>query len=242
MDAIVSQLPVLAAVFLLGGAVKGLTGLGLPTLAMALGTLVVSAPEAAALLLVPSLATNLWQAIDGPAVRGLLRRFWPLLLALCAGAALGRELLAPGGATWLLGLILLLYALMGLAFPAFALSERWARRLQVPVGLATGLLTAATGVFVLPLVPYLQALRLERNLLVQAMGLGFTVATLALAGSLAGTAVLSPALLELSLALLLPTLAGLAAGVWLRGRLSPALFRRCLFLALGGIGLHLLLP
>lgn len=231
----------LAAVYLLAGAVKGVTGLGLPTVAMALGTLLLPPAAAAGLLLLPSLATNLWQGLRGPALRPLLRRLWPLLLGIALGAAAGGDRLAAGGAEMLLGTVLLLYAFAGLALPAFGLGETWARRLALPVGLATGFLTAATGVFVLPLVPYLQALRLERDALVQAMGLGFAVATLALGGLLAATAALPAELMALSFAALLPALAGLWLGQRLRRRLSPARFRQCLLLALGALGMNLLL-
>ena len=49
----------------------------------------------------------------------------------------------------------------------------------------TGIITAATGVFVIPAVPYLQAIGLEKDQLVQALGLSFTVSTLALAANIA---------------------------------------------------------
>ncbi|MBF3247578.1 sulfite exporter TauE/SafE family protein, partial [Pseudomonas aeruginosa] len=52
------------------------------------------------------------------------------------------------------------------------------------VGLATGALTAVTGVFVIPAVPYLGALGLQRDELVQALGLSFSASTLALAVTL----------------------------------------------------------
>ena len=49
------------------------------------------------------------------------------------------------------------------------------------VGIATGFVMAATGVFVIPALPYLQAIGLEKDELVQALGLHFTVSTVALA-------------------------------------------------------------
>ncbi len=236
-----ASLALLAAVFGLAGLVKGVAGLGLPTVAIALLSLHLPPAEAAALLLLPSLVTNLWQAARGGALRALLARLWPLLLALALGTWLGRGWLADSLATWPLGLALLAYALLGLATPAFALPEAWRRGLALPAGLATGLVTAATGVFVLPLVPYLQALKLEREAFVQALGLGFSVATLALAGALASQGELTAPLLGLSALALPPALAGMALGQALRRRLSPTVFRRCFFLALLGLGLHLLL-
>jgi uncharacterized membrane protein YfcA len=50
-----------SAVFFLAGFVKGVIGLGLPTIAMGLLAIVMSPVEAAGLLILPSLLTNAWQ-------------------------------------------------------------------------------------------------------------------------------------------------------------------------------------
>jgi uncharacterized membrane protein YfcA len=75
-------------VFVLAGAVKGVTGMGLPTVAVALLTLRMPPLEAAALLIVPSSVTNVWQLAAGPALYPLWLRFRWLLLAVCAGVTL----------------------------------------------------------------------------------------------------------------------------------------------------------
>ncbi len=46
-------------------------------------------------------------------------------------------------------------------------------------GTVTGLIASVTGVFVIPSVPYLQAIGLEKEELLQALGLSFTISTLA---------------------------------------------------------------
>jgi hypothetical protein len=79
-----------AGTFLFAGLVKGVVGLGLPTVAMGLLGLAMPPVEAAALLLVPSLVTNVWQLLAGPRFGGLLRRLWPMMLGVVAGT------LAPG--------------------------------------------------------------------------------------------------------------------------------------------------
>ena len=57
---------VVVATFVVAGFVKGVTGMGLPTVAMGvLGTLMLPA-QAAALLLLPSFVTNVWQLFAGP--------------------------------------------------------------------------------------------------------------------------------------------------------------------------------
>lgn len=239
------QLAAISAVFVLAGTVKGVVGLGLPTVAVGLLGIWMAPREAAALLVVPSLVTNLWQLAAGPAFGLLARRLWPMLLGIFAGTLAGGQLLPPSGAdpgmaSAALGTALVLYALAGLA--AFVPQvPTAAERLAGPVaGLVTGLVTAATGVFVIPAVPYLQGLRLERDMLVQALGLAFTVSTVALTLSLLATGGLHAQAAGLSLYALVPAMIGMWAGQWVRGRIRPDLFRRCFFVGLLLLGVHLI--
>ena len=100
-------------------------------------------------------------------------------------------------------------------------------------------MTAATGVFVVPAAPYLQALGLQRDELIQGMGISFTVSTLALAAGLYFHGRYSGAVLGASLLLLLPALCGTHAGQLLRRQLSPALFRKCFLAALVVLGAYM---
>jgi uncharacterized membrane protein YfcA len=136
---------------------------------------------------------------------------------------------------------LILYAVVGIAAPRLSLSTRRAIWIGPLAGVLTGLITAATGVFVLPAVPYLQAIGLEKEELVQALGLSFTVSTLALAAGLARDGVLGFDIAGASLLALLPALGGMWLGQWLRLRTSPVTFRRCFFLGLLALGGYLVL-
>src|SRR5215475_14424072 len=73
----------IAAVFALAGTVKGITGMGLPTIGVTLLGLWMAPDAAAALLVMPGLATNIAQC-RGPYLKDLVRRFWPLWCALVA--------------------------------------------------------------------------------------------------------------------------------------------------------------
>ena len=231
------------AVFVLAGLVKGVVGLGLPTVAMALLALVMPPAQAAALLVAPSLVTNLLQLRPLSGLGPMLRRLGPMLAGVCAGSLAGGLWLGAPGGRWAavaLGAVLVLYAgwgLLGARLNVSPGSERW---LGPAAGAITGLVTAATGVFVVPAVPYLQALGLQKDELVQAMGISFTVSTLALAAGLAAQGVYSAAAAGSSLLMLLPALAGMAAGQWLRGLLSPARFKTVLFTGLALLGAHML--
>ena len=60
--------------FLLVGFVKGVIGMGLPTVSIGLLGLLMTPIQAAAILVVPSLITNIWQAAVGGGVFELVRR------------------------------------------------------------------------------------------------------------------------------------------------------------------------
>jgi uncharacterized membrane protein YfcA len=237
-------LPFIFVVFLLAGTVKGVVGLGLPTVAVGLLGLVMAPREAAALLLIPSFVTNVWQLAAGPAAGTLLRRLGPMLLAIAVGTLAGSLFLPPGGshdADAALGGALMLYAASGLASFQIEVAKRheaWAGPL---VGVATGAITAATGVFTIPAVPYLGGLKLERDALVQALGLAFTASTCALAASLLLAGEFHARDAGMSLLALAPALGGMWLGQRLRQRIRPALFKRCFFLGLLALGLHLVL-
>ena len=120
-----STLILVCLVFVLAGFTKGIIGLGLPTIAMGLLAVVLPPAEAAALLILPSLVTNVWQMLDGPHLGRLLRRLWPLNLGVCLGTWLGAALLAGiGGRHGGLALGVALIAYAASAWPRCAWSCR----------------------------------------------------------------------------------------------------------------------
>ena len=231
------------ATFLLAGIVKGVIGLGLPTVSLALLTVALDLPTAMALLRVPSFVTNLWQASVGRDTRILLRRLWPFLLSasasVCIGAiALNRVDLSLLSA--LLGALLLIYAAISLAGfkPAIARAhESWAAPTS---GLLNGVLTGMTGSFVVPGVMYLNALNLSRDQLIQSMGMLFTLSTLALALALGNHSLLSQQQLVSSSLALIPAIAGMMLGQVIRRTISEAIFRRVFFLSLLLLGSYII--
>lgn len=231
-------------VFLLAGTIKGVIGLGLPTISMGLLGLAMAPTQAAALLIIPATLTNIWQLAFGGHLQSLIQRLWPLLLAIFIGTGLGTLWIGMAGGAWVvraLGAALLLYALSGLLLPTLRVAADVEPWLAPLCGLLTGIITCATGVFVIPAVPYLQALGLSKDELVQALGLSFTVSTLALAAGLLWRGALGGGELSASLLALVPALLGMWLGQWLRQRISAVLFKRVFFIGLGVLGGHLLI-
>lgn len=235
-------LAIITAVFLLAGAVKGVVGLGLPIVSLGLLSVLLELPTAMALMLVPALITNIWQALVGAGLVPLLRRLWPFLLAAALGVWPGALALTRVDSKLLLamlGALLVVYAavgLFGLRFVVPPRREAWAGPL---CGASNGLFAGMTGCLSVPGVMYLQALGLARDQLVQAMGMLFTVSTLALGIAMQSERLLSLELGLISTAAVLPALLGMQLGRALRQRLSEALFSRVLLVAILLVGLGL---
>lgn len=233
---------IVISVFFLAGLVKGVIGLGLPTIAMGLLTVAMAPASAASLLIMPSLVTNLWQLFTGPAFMQLLRR----LAGFVAGIFVGTVWSVLPGLTALsngteaaLGIVLAIYGLVGLSakkFPGPGKAEPWVSPL---IGYVTGSITAATGIFVLPAVPYLQSLQLDKDDLVQALGIAFTASTIALAINLSAGGTLARVDWYLSAIALGAALSGMYAGQHVRKTISEKVFRRCFFAGLVGLGIYM---
>jgi uncharacterized protein len=231
-----------AFALLCAGGVKGVFGMGLPTVSIGLLSLFMPTVEAATLIIIPTLATNAWQFATGPQPRAVVVRFSTLLVGVLGGTALGIGLLTGSNTALVslaLGGVLLLYAFVGLLAPRLPVPSLTAQRWASPlIGIATGIVNGATGVSVMPLVPYLNSIGLQREALIEAMGLVFMVAMLALAVCLAWTGHLHLASAGASTLALLPVFAGMYAGQLLRQRLHADAYRRGFFFGLIALGAY----
>jgi uncharacterized membrane protein YfcA len=233
---------IIAAVFLVAGFVKGVLGLGLPTISMGLLAVTMTPGQAAAMLVVPSLVTNLWQMLAGPYVLTLVKRLGGMLAAACIGTWLGAGWLTGPHArygTIALGLSLIVYAVLSLGAVRMSVPRQQEIWLGPLVGLVTGLITAATGVFVIPAIIYLQGIGLEKEELVQALGLSFTVSTIALSFNLIGAGVLNVSLASTAIVGLVAAAIGMWIGQLVRLRLDQKTFRRWFFIGLLLLGIYL---
>jgi uncharacterized membrane protein YfcA len=232
----------IAATFLLAGFVKGVIGLGLPTVSM--GLLAVSMPpsRALAIVIVPAIVTNVWQTFVGPYLADIIRRLWPLMVGTALGIWLNADMLTGPYArygTIILGLLLVIYAVISLRKFTFSVARSNEKWIGGIVGLITGLVSAATGVQVLPSMPYLQAIGMEKDELVQALGVFFTVATLALAFNLTSAGLITAATAAPGVIALAASFAGMFIGQAIRSRLQPDVFRRWFLVAMILLGLYI---
>ena len=166
----------IAATFVLAGMVKGVTGMGLPTVSMGILGSLISPVAAAAMLLLPSLISNLFQFGGGGNTRQLLKRLWPMLLTVVVATLLASAWITGGDTTrtqFALGVALVAYAIWTLAGKKITVAPQREKPYSLVIGFVTGLLTGGTGVFVMPAVPWIQSLGFEmaRNRLQVAISL-----------------------------------------------------------------------
>jgi len=236
-----TTLLIVAGTFLLAGTVKGVVGLGLPPVSLALLAVALDLPTAMALLILPALVTNVWQALTGGHGAALIARLWPFLLGATLTVWVGVAILTRVDAlllTALLGVMLTLYAAANLGGFRVVVTPAHERRVGVVLGPLSGILTGMTGASIIPGVMFLQALGLSRDALVQAMGILFTVSVLALAGAMQQADLLTLEHGLLSAAAVPPTMAGVVAGRTIRRTLSERRFQTLFFVALLLLGVY----
>jgi len=148
----------IAVAFLLAGFIKGVIGLGLPTVSMGLLAVTMPPSRALAIVIVPAIVTNIWQTFVGPYLRDIIARLWPLMLSTVVGIWLNAGMLtgpyARHGAI-VLGLLLVIYAIVGLSTFSFKVARSDEKWIGGIVGLVTGVVSAATGVQVIPSMPFM---------------------------------------------------------------------------------------
>ena len=237
-----SLLIFIAAAFLLAGFIKGVIGLGLPTVSMGLLAVTMPPSQALAIVIAPAIVTNIWQTFVGPYLRNIIIRLWPLMLGTAFGIWLNGDMLTGPYArygTVILGILLAIYATISLRKFTFSVApsnEKWIGGI---VGVITGVISAATGVQVVPSMPFMQSIGMEKDELVQALGVYFTVATLALAFNLTAAGLLSAATALPGVIALVASFVGMFIGQAVRTRMDPDTFRRWFLIAMIFLGIYL---
>ncbi len=232
----------IAAVFLLAGFVKGVIGLGLPTVSMGLLAAAMAPAHALAIVIVPGVLTNIWQTFAGPYFLGIVKRLWPLLIGLALGIWLNADMMTGPYArygTVLIGILLVIYAMLSLRKFAITVRPRDEKWVGGAIGLATGVISAATGVQVVPSMPFMQALGMKKDELIQALGVFFTVATVAQAFNLSAAGLLDQSTALPGVIALAASFTGMAIGQTVRTRLEPETFRRWFLIAMILLGFYL---
>ena len=233
-----------AAVVMLGAFVKGTLGIGMPLVAVPLLSLLIPAPQAIALMAMPVLVSNAWQAFDTGVAWGSVRRFLPLIATLLLGTlltvpmtlALSAQALNQVLAAVVLGALVLLC--LPLRLDVAPPHERW---WSAGVGVLSGAMGGVSSLSGPLIVSYLVSLRLPREVFIGSISVIYLSSALPLYLAMAAHGRLGAGDLALSTLALLPMAAGLALGQRLRGRLGETWFRRVLLSFLAAVAVVLAL-
>jgi uncharacterized membrane protein YfcA len=235
-----AALVALFAVFVLGGVVKGVTGVGLPLVLVPLTAQFLPIPVTVALLTVPMVATNVTQAMEGGHTLSAIRRLLPVLIFVVIGLLLGVHLLLSIDRR-LLSLILgisflALAAMLGL-MPHVRIGDATARWAGPIVGFAAGVLGGMSAMFGPPMIAYLVGRGTDPDSFVKQMAIFAFTASLTMLVALSGSGSMAGMDVLISAAAIIPIQAGMPLGRWLRRRTKPRWFRIFVLvvLALGGL-------
>jgi uncharacterized membrane protein YfcA len=230
-------------VFMFGGVVKGVTGVGLPLVLVPLLGPFIGVPVAIGLVSVPMVVANIDQSLEGGDTLQAIRGLWPILLPLVAGALVGVQFLISIDRHTLylvMGIVFLAIAGLFLVMPRLRINrraERWAAPL---VGLFAGLLGGISAMFGPPLIAFQIGLGTAPNLFVKRMAILALTASATMLLALCGSGALTWTDMLVSAAMIVPIQLGMPIGRRLRGYVPPSVFRRLILLTLAVSGLDML--
>src|SRR6476660_9390605 len=228
--------------FLSAGVIKGTTGLGYSSCALPFLVSAMGLKTAIVMLVIPAMLSNVLVMFNTGHLRETLNRFWPLYAATIPGIVVGIGMLVwidQGIATRTLGILTVVYAMLALTRPSLALPEGLERPLQIPVGVLNGFFTGLTGSQMMPLLPYMLALKLDPDRLVQANNVTVTLASTFMAAALFAAGLMTWPMFGLSVGAVIPALAGVQLGNRARRRIPVAAFRIIMLILLVAMGLML---
>ncbi|MGL1863295.1 MAG: sulfite exporter TauE/SafE family protein [Pseudodesulfovibrio sp.] len=225
------------ATFLFAAFLKGTAGLGFATTSLGIMASYLDMRLAIPLVIIPSLLSNVLVMIDAGGFLSILRRFWFMYLAALPGLGVGLWVLGSGDTTLpraVLGASMVLYGLYGLWGGNFSLTHT--PLIAGVIGLITGLVNGLTGSQIMPILPYLMALDITKDELVQAINTSFTFASLIMLVGLGKLGLFTTEIAIISTAGLIPV----GLGIWLGGRvrrkLPEAVFRKIVLALISLLG------
>lgn len=228
--------------FLVGGVSKGAFGVGLPLLALPIMVNFMPVSQAMALLTVPSIVTNVWQALHGNHLREVLKRFWVLGVFMVIGIYFGTLIMVSMPDRFLyvvMGLAVMIQPVLRFLRPALSVPARVQKYGSPFIGLASGFVGGMSGLFGPPILTYLVMLRLEKNLFTVAVSFVFVLGSVSIAVFLSRLGVMGTQEYLMSSVALIPAFLGIFAGLQIRKRINQAQFEKSLtvLLLLTAIGL-----
>ncbi len=238
------QLVLISGSVFVGGIVKGVTGIGLPIVSIAILVNFLPPATTLAIVVIPILVTNLWQAVRAGSMASLIRQFWPMIVFFVSFLFISARLvveLDSGALFGILGASILLFSVSNWFRPrAKPLSQRTTRWAGPLAGALGGVLGGISTIWGPPMMMYFMMLKLDRETWIRAVGLVWFIGSVPLTIAYWSNGVLNGDTTPLSLAACIPSLAGIFVGEFIRRRIDPETFRKVLLVTLFLVGLNLI--
>ncbi|MBF0278280.1 MAG: sulfite exporter TauE/SafE family protein [SAR324 cluster bacterium] len=223
------------ATFFISAFLKGITGLGFSTICLPILTFMIDLKSSIPLVILPSISSNILVMLNAGNFSVAAKRFWKMYLSAIPGLILGLWVLNSvnsSSARAFLGVVLLIYTIWALSRSEFVLSARTASCLTIPVGTLTGFVNGVTGSQMIPILPYLLSLKLEKNLFVQSINISFTLSSLVMLIGLGGLGLLDQQTLFLAGGGIIPVAIGIKLGGKIRKHITDEIFRKLVLIFL----------
>ena len=232
-------------VFTFAGIVKGIIGMGLPTISLVVMTLILDIETAITMIVIPSFVTNLWQALTGKHLRDLIREFWFFLILSGLSVYIGTTLffkMSNNVSTLLLALIIIFYSIIVLSGKKISFLNRNLFINKSVIFSSNGILAGLTGTLIVPGVFYFQSLNFKKEKLLQALGIHFSILSLFLGFSKSyHKTIFDFEILFLSLASCVSAFIGIFVGRVILKRINEKMFRKIFLFSLLIIGILILI-
>lgn len=239
-----TEIAVIFAAYLFAATAKGITGLGFSTTCLPLLVLAIGLKDAISLVLIPSICSNLVVMRQVGHFRTVVLRFWPMLLVTIPGLILGLWCLSGidgSSAKIVFGLVLLIWCGFSFLTPNLRLPNHLDGVIAPISGICTGFLNGLTGSQVMPVVPFLMSLNLDRNMFIQAANCSFTMSSLIMMAGLGYLGLFTAADIVISSLGVVCVFIGVKLGSSIRERLSDITFKNVILAMLTMMSISLLM-
>ncbi|MGU7780016.1 sulfite exporter TauE/SafE family protein [Burkholderia sp. PU8-34] len=223
----------IAVALLLGGMVKGVTGIGVPLVAMPILSQFLPIRHAVLLLSMPIILGNIPQALEGGEILATARRIAAPIAGTVLGNVVGVAILLSLNARHAQaasGALLIVAATLMLCSPKLNLPQAWQKPVGFALGFGAALMESIASVPGPLLATYLISSGATGRVFTKQIAIILVVSIVTLITTFNGAAHASGADLAVSAAASLPALAGMWMVRPLRDKMPPRTFRRVVLL------------
>ena len=232
-----------ALTFIIAGSVKGVVGIGLPTIVVGVLAQFTDPRHAIVLLIFPGLVSNAWQVYRSKRIKELAVRLWPFACVMVLGIWICSQFAALVSAKFLvfcIGVIIILFVITNFFTRRLSIPKHLDIHAQLGAGTVAGIMGGFTSIWATPMLIYLLSCQLEKDEFVGAMGFLILAGTVSLSIGYWSAGLITPTIASFSASMIIPTWLGFLLGEQARKYLDAEQFRKALFIVFLFMGANLI--